>query len=276
MVALAGVGLLGVSHGRWSVAGKSAQNTFASPGDACQALFQAVQRGDEQELEAILGAGKEVTSSGDGAQDKLERERFIQKYQEMHRLVREPDGTTVLYIGAKNWPFPISLVSKKGRWYFDAKLDMQEILSRRVGENEATAIQVCQTLAMAETQHETRAPSDDPISQYAQSLVSAGTGHADDTARASPEQEPFHGYYFRILTGQLGNPARGTESHVSGGRKKGGMAFVAYPEEYGSSGVMTFIVTEDGMMYETDLGPNTEGLARGIKGRPASGWDVVK
>jgi hypothetical protein len=138
MVALAGFVLLVVSYGPWSVAGKSGQKTFASPGEACQALFQAVQHDDDQELEAILGAGKDVTSSGDEAQDKLERERFIQKYQEMHRLVREPDGTTVLYIGAKNWPFPIPLVSQKGRWYFDSKIGVQEIPARRVGENEAT------------------------------------------------------------------------------------------------------------------------------------------
>jgi Protein of unknown function (DUF2950) len=268
--------LLVVSHGPWSVAGKSGQKTFASPGEASQALFQAVQHDDERELEAILGAGKEVTSSGDEAQDKLERERFIQKYQEMHRLVREPDGTTVLYIGAKNWPFPIPLVSKKGRWYFDAKIGVQEILARRVGANEATAVEVCRALAIAEKQQETRPPSDDPTSQYAQSLVSAGTAHADAAAGASLEQEPFHGYYFRILTGQPGNTAIGTESHVSGGKRKGGLAFVAYPAEYRSSGVMTFIVTEDGVVYQRDLGPNTKRLARDINERPASGWDVVK
>ena len=118
-VALAGFVLLVVGYVPWSVAGKSGQKTFALPGEACQALFQAVQHDDEGELEAILGAGREVTSSGDEAQDKLERERFIQKYQEMHRVVREPDGTTVLYIGAKNWPFPILLVSKHSPRIFD-------------------------------------------------------------------------------------------------------------------------------------------------------------
>jgi Protein of unknown function (DUF2950) len=272
MVGLAGFVLLVVGHAPWSFAQKSGPKTFSSPGEACQALFQAVQNDDEQGLEAILGAGKEVTSSGDEAQDKLERERFSQKYQEMHRLVLEPDGTTVLYIGAENWPFPIPLVSKHGRWSFDSKTGMQEILFRRVGENEATAIQVCHALALAEKQHETKATSNDPISQYAQSLVSADSANADNTARATLAQEPFHGYYFRILTEQPGNTVAGIDSHVSGGKKKGALAFVAYPAEYQSSGVMTFIVTKDGVVYERDLGPNTARLTRNMKERrPASG-----
>jgi hypothetical protein len=109
---------------------------------------------------------------------------------------------------------------------------------------------------MAEKRHETRAPSDDPISQYAQSLVSAGTAHADEAARASLEQEPFHGYYFRILTGRPGNTAIGTESHVSGGKRKGGLAFVAYPAEYRSSGVMTFIIfVVGGVRVSDDFDP---------------------
>lgn len=275
-MALAGFVLLVLGCARSSFAQKSGQKTFSSPGQASQALFQAVQNADERGLEAILGAGKEVTSSDDDIQDKLERERFAQKYQEMHRLVQEPDGTTMLYIGAENWPFPIPLVSKKGRWYFDSKTGMQEILSRRVGENETTAIQVCQALAIPAKQHETNATSDDPISQYAQSLVHAGTVNGDNTTRAALEQAPFHGYYFRILTEPPGNTAAKTDSHVSSGKKKGGLAFVAYPVEYQSSGVMTFIVAEDGVVYERDLGPNTERLARDIKERPASGWNQVK
>src|ERR1700751_960416 len=123
--------------------------TFAAPGKAATALFEAAQKEDEQALEAILGAGKEVTSSSDEVQDKLEHEQFSQKYQEMHRLVREPDGSTVLYIGAENWPFPIPLVSKNGAWRFDSETGKQEILFRRIGENEATAMGVCEELAMA-------------------------------------------------------------------------------------------------------------------------------
>src|SRR3984957_12882165 len=149
--------------------------TFSSPAEASSALFQAAQKQDEPALEAILGAGKEVTSSSDDLEDKLERERFSQKYQEMHRLVREPDGSTVLYIGAENWPFPIPLVSKDGAWYFDSQTGMQEIKFRRVGENESTAIEVCNAFVTAKKKsgHKAKA-DDDAVSQYAESLLPGG------------------------------------------------------------------------------------------------------
>ncbi len=139
--------LLVLGHAQSSFGQTSQPKTFSSSSEASSALFQAVQSEDEQAVEAILGAGKEVTSSSDEVEDKLEHEQFSQKYQEMHRLVREPDGSTVLYIGAENWPFPIPLVSKNGAWYFDSETGTQEIKFRRIGENEATAIQVCEEFA---------------------------------------------------------------------------------------------------------------------------------
>src|SRR5947207_4697564 len=142
MVALAVSALLTLGYARLSFGQKSEPKTFSSPAEASNALFQAVKNADEQALEAILEAGKEVTSSSDEVEDKLERERFSQKYQQMHRLVREPDGTTVLYVGAENWPFPIPLVSSRGRWRFDADAGWREITYRRIGANEETAIEV--------------------------------------------------------------------------------------------------------------------------------------
>src|SRR5213080_866791 len=222
MVALAVSALLTLGYARLSFGQKSEPKTFSSPAEASNALFQAVKNADEQALEAILGAGKEVTSSSDEVEDTLERERFSQKYQEMHRLVREPDGTTVLYIGAENWPFPIPLVSKNGRWYFDPETGTQEILFRRVGENETTAIQVCRALLTAEKQPETKATSDDPIDQYAQKLLSAVTVTAGTTTRATSQQQLFSGYYFRILQGQSAKTAAAsTASRASGGKRKG-------------------------------------------------------
>src|SRR6201993_4371977 len=149
--------LLVVGFASPSFAEETHPKAFASPEEAANALFEAAQREDEQALEAILGAGKEVTSSSDTVQDKLEREQFCQKYREMHRLVGEPDGTTVLYIGAENWPFPIPLVSKNGEWYFDSDRGQQEILFRRIGENETTALEVCQGFATAKKQNEPKA-----------------------------------------------------------------------------------------------------------------------
>src|SRR5579863_7565531 len=159
------VGLAGSSFAQ-----ESQPRTFPSPGEASDALFQAAQKQDEPALEAMLGAGKEITSSSDDEEDKLEREQFSQKYEEMHRLVQEPDGSVVLYIGAENWPFPIPLVSKNGLWYFDSETGKQEILFRRIGENEATAIEVAEEFAMASNASALKAASNDPITRFAESL----------------------------------------------------------------------------------------------------------
>jgi hypothetical protein len=244
--------------------------TFSSPDEASDALFLAAQKQDEPALEAILGAGKEVTSSRDDVEDNLERERFSLKYQEMHRLVLEPDGSTVLYIGAENWPFPIPLTSKNGAWYFDSKPGAQEILFRRIGENEATALQVCEEFAIAKKDQDPKPASYDPITQFAQNLA-----FADTTTPNSSGSSPFHGYYFRIVNG---DSAAATNSHVSGkDHKKGGVTLVAYPAEYRSSGVKTFIVTRHDIVYEQDLGSNTTTVAPGIKAKARnSGWRAAE
>src|SRR5271154_5853166 len=200
--------LLVVGYAGTSFAQDSQRKTFSSPGEAVKALFEATQKQDKPALEAILG-GREITSSNDDVEDKLEREQFNQKYQEMHRLVREPDGSTVLYIGAENWPFPIPLVSENGVWYFDSKTGAQEILFRRIGENEAAAIQVCEEFAIAKKDQGAKPVSYDPITQFAQSLASA-----DTTNPNSSGSSPFHGYYFRLANG---DSAAGTNSSVSGG-----------------------------------------------------------
>lgn len=234
--------------------------TFKTPVEATNALFEAAQKQDEQSLEAILGAGKEVTSSSDEEEDKLEREQFTQKYQEMHRLVREPDGSTVLYIGAENWPFPVPLVSKNGEWYFDSDQGKQEILFRRIGENEMTAIEVCEQFATAKTEDQAPAGAEDPITQFVQSLAS------DETANVGNNQSnAFHGYYFRMVPNN-------SSAQVSSGQGKKGLTLVAYPAEYHSSGVMTFVVTQNGIVYEKDLGANTANVAAKIKARTGSTW----
>src|SRR5713226_2829823 len=214
--ALSALALLIASCSQTSHAQKSGLETFSSPGKATSALFQAVQNSDEEALERILRAGKEVTSSNDEIEDKLERKRFSQKYQEMHRLVREADGSTVLYIGAENWPFPIPLVSRNGAWYFDSKSGAEEIKFRRIGENEAAAIQVCEEFAMAKNAADAKAASEDPITKFAESLASAGTASAD-----SKESNPFHGYYFRIV---VRNPSSDVSAHG-----KRGLRLIAYP-----------------------------------------------
>jgi hypothetical protein len=274
MAALVALALLVVGTSQISRAQKSGPETFLSPWKASSALFQAVQNNDEEAMERILGAGKEVTSSSDEIEDKLERERFGEKYQEMHRLVREPDGSTVLYIGAENWPFPIPLVSKNGSWYFDSDAGTQEILFRTIGENETTAIQVCHVLVKAKEHTETQTTGDDPIRQYAQNLVSGGAANADATARDTGNQPPpFHGYYFRIVTG---NTAAETNKRVAGSGKTGALALVAYPADYRSSGVMTFVVNKSGIVYEKDLGSKTTALAKDLRRGPDSSWHTAE
>ena len=268
LLLLVGLLLLVMGFAGASFAQESPQpRTFSSPGEASDALFQAAQKEDEPALEAILGAGKEVTSSRDEVDDKLERERFSQKYQEMHRLVREPDGSTVLYIGSENWPFPIPLASKNGAWYFDSKTGTQEILFRRIGENEATAIQVCEEFAVTKTDQEAKPASYDPITQFAQNLAS--------NPNSSGSSSPFHGYYFRIVNG---NSTAATSVSVSGGEhKKGGVTLVAYPAEYRSSGVKTFIVTRHDIVYEKDLGPSTTTVAPSLKAKARNvGWRAAE
>ena len=182
-VALAVSALLAAASVKPCLAGPS-QTGFSSPDDASRALVSAAQEHDERAVIKILGGGSELIRSDDTAEDALEREHFVQKYQEMHRWVREPGGVATLYIGAENWPFPIPLVSRNGVWRFDSKAGSEEILFRRIGENEVTAIVMCDTLVSPATQPGT----DSEANRLLQTLHS----HAN-------EPNPVHGYYFRIL-----------------------------------------------------------------------------
>ena len=226
--------LLGVS-GQPCLARPPSQTTFPSPEEASRALYSAVQRHDEQALTQILGAGSELVSSDDSAQDTLDRERFVQKYQEMHRFVREPGGVAALYVGAENWPFPIPLEARNGVWRFDSDGGKREIRFRRIGENEVTAIGMCQALVAAETH-----PGTDNEADALVKMALPGVQNARQPI-------PFHGYDFRIL------------SHSSGE-----FTAVAYPSLYRSSGVMTFIVNQKADVYEKDLGPNSAKVARAM------------
>ena len=244
--------LLVVAYAEPSFAEESQAKTFSSPAQAVNALVQAAHAGDEQALKTILGAGSEVTSSSDKEEDKLEREQFCQKYKEMHRLVQEPDGITVLYIGAENWPFPIPLVASNGDWHFDSGRGKQEILFRRIGENEAAAIAVCEEFAMAKNASAAKADSEDAITRYAESLSTAAASNDNK------DSSPFHGYYFRVVT----------ENHST----KKALTLVAYPAEYQSSGVKTFVVTRKGIVFEKDLGSETKTQAPQMKARTGSSW----
>ena len=277
-----------------SMAQQPGQRTFSSAEDASSALVRATQSNDEKAILAILGPdGKKIVSSGDETEDAETRANFVQKYQEMHRLMKEPDGTTTLYIGAENWPTPIPLMNKGNSWYFDTEAGKREILYRRIGENELSAIRVCQGLVAAEKEYYSAQQN-----QYAQKIFSDEGQHnglywkAANGAPQSPigplvasavaegyvkgrdgDPTPFHGYYYHILMQQGVNGPGGAKSYIADGKMSKGFAFVAYPAEYRSSGVMTFIVSEDGVVYRKDLGRQTAVLAKAMKEyNPTSTW----
>lgn len=267
-----------------------AHQTFPSAMAASQALVDALQSGDQQALIKVLGPGaKEIIMSGDETQDKNSRTDFVTKYQEMHRLVTEPDGTTTLYIGAENWPTPIPLMHAAGGWYFDTAAGKKEILYRRIGSNELNAIQVCRELVDAEKEYNAKSHDGDSANQYAQKFFSDPDKHnglywtaasADEQSPIGPlvasaeaegyshdanhQAQPFMGYYFRVLKAQGANAPGGARSYVVDGKMTRGFAFVVYPAEYRSSGVMTFIVNQDGIVYEKDLGVKTAEIAKAL------------
>jgi len=281
-----------------STAQQLGQKTFSSPEDASNALVTAAQSNDEKELLDIFGPdGKQIVSSGDDAEDANSRANFVKKYREMHRLVKEPDGTTVLYIGARNWPTPIPLVDKGSLWYFDTEIGKKEILYRRIGRNEISSIRVCQELVAAQkeyysTHHNEYARklfSDEgqhnglywkaagggpqsPIGSLVASAVAEGYAKNQDGGPT-----PYLGYYYRILTRQKKSGQGGAKSYIANGRMTGGFAFLAYPAEYRSSGVMTFIVAEDGVVYQKDLGKKTDVFAKAMKEyNPDPSWQKAE
>ena len=279
------------------------QKTFPSAAAATRALVAAFRTNDQAALLSILGAeAKDVISSGDEVEDNNSRNAFVQKYSQMHRLVAEPDGTTTLYIGAENWPTPIPLVHKGSTWYFDTAAGRKEILYRRVGRNELAAIQVCRELVDAEKEYYASPRDGDSIKQYAQKFFSDPNKHnglywepasgeaespigplvasaAAEGYTRNPNQtpQPFQGYYFRILKAQGAKAAGGARSYIVDGKMTGGFAFLAYPAEYGSSGVMTFIVGQDGVVYEKDLGPGTAEIVKALtQYEPDATWNKAE
>jgi len=280
-----------------SVAQQPGQRTFSSAEEASSALVAAVQSDDQKALLELLGPdGKEIISSGDEAEDARGRANFVERYREMHRLVNEPDGTTTLYIGARNWPTPIPLVKQGNAWYFDTTVGKKEILYRRIGRNELSAIRICQELVAAQGEYHKaqhgeyakRITSDDgrhnglywqavaggPQSPIGPMVASAvAEGYANGNAALTP----YRGYYFRILSQQGKHAPGGAKSYIADGKMTEGFAFVAFPAEYRSSGVMTFIVGSDGAVYEKDLGKETESLARRMKAYdPDATWRKVE
>jgi hypothetical protein len=278
-----------------AMAQEPGQKTYPSAEEASQALFAAASKNDQKAMLEVLGKdGSKIIQSGDPKEDEEARNNFIQKFQVMHRLVEEPDATTTLYIGAENWPMTIPLVNRVGKWYFDTDAARQEIVFRRVGKNELSAIRVCAELAAAQKNYFAK------NNEYAEKFVSDDgkqnglywpTTGTTGTAGESPigplvanagslsgltmdsGAEPFRGYFFRILNRQGGKASGGSLNYVGNGKMTKGFAFVAYPAVYRDSGVMTFIISQDGVVYEKDLGKQTVEKAKAMKSYdPDQSW----
>jgi len=243
MVPLAILAMWATNGAGQALAQRSAQPTFSSAVEASQRLFRAIQSNNEETIVKILGGPSELTSSDDPRQDKIDRELFVQKYQEMHRLGREADGSVTLYIGAENWPFPIPLVATSGAWRFDPEAGAKEVMFRRIGDNEITAIATCHEFVAAVKQYRAGPTPADLTVNSITSLVAKAT-----SGPSGGDRVLSNGYYFRLLS---------TNS-------EGKFALIGYPAEYRSSGVMTFVVTSNDVVYEKDLGTNTSAVASAI------------
>jgi hypothetical protein len=282
------------------LAAEAKQKGFKSPEEAVTALVEAVKGNDTKGLMAIFGpAGKELIFSGDTVADKVGRERFITAYEGQHKLVNEGDAKVILVVGKEEWPLPIPLVKQGEIWLFNTKEGKEEILNRRIGKNELNAIKVCLAYVDAQREYATKDRDGDKVREYAQQFNStpgkknglywqAKEGEEQSPmgplmAKAAKEgyagivHTPYHGYYYRILKVQGTHAPGGAYSYVINRKMMGGFALVAYPAEFGNSGIMTFIVNQDGVVYQKDLGKETEKIATAMtKYDPDETWQRVQ
>jgi hypothetical protein len=282
---------------------KPSSKVFASADEAGDALLAAAKSGDQNAELAIFGPeSKEILSSGDAVQDKTMVEGFISAYAVMHRWRKMPDGAQMLLVGADNFPFPIPLKQNgSGQWFFDTATGKDEILNRRIGRNELAVIDICGALVDAQAEYFSQTHGDGSAKQYAVKFISDSgkqNGLYWEPADGQPKSPlgplaafatdegykvkadshvPFHGYNFRMLKKQGTHAPGGAKDYVVDGKMVGGFAFVAYPAEYGNSGVMTFMINQDGVLIQKDLGKTTSEIATAMtEFDPDSSWSVVQ
>ena len=278
------------------------QHTFATAEGAVDTLVAAARANHAEGIVTVLGPeGKDLVYSGDSVADKNARERFVTHYDKAHAIQMEGDDKAILVIGDKHWPFPIPVIRRGGSWQFDTSAGGKEILDRRIGRNELNAIMVCRAIVDAQRDYAERVRDSDGIVQYAPKLVSrpglrdglywpveAGEpespigpllararaeGYPDDDYG---EREPYHGYYYKMLLRQGPNAPDGAHEYVVGAHMIGGFALVAFPANFGTSGIMTFILNQDGIVYQKNLGPDTADAVTAMESfDPDNSWSKV-
>jgi hypothetical protein len=248
------------------------QSTYTTPEKAGEALQAATRARDYKTLAVILGPkSQEILSSGDKTEDQVSEQSFVAKYERMNRWVAMMDGSQVLYIGADNYPFPIPLAKDaSSNWHFDTAAGEDELLARRIGRNELLAMDAARALATAEEDYY-RKPHHGEVPQFAQSIPDL-TGPA--VFSASSEGVPVvDGYSFRVLTAQGDEAKGGAKTYLLNGKMRGGFAILAAPVRYQNSGVMTFMLSREGVVYQKDLGKDTASLSTSISAyNPGDGW----
>ena len=278
------------------------QRTFNSAEDAAQALFNAAKTGDSREMDAVFGpAGKDLVISRDPAVNKDLYDRFVKAYGEKNRLDISEDNRALLYVGSNEWPFPVPIVKKGNTWSFDTKQGKTEVLHRRIGMNELDTIQSCLAYVDAQKDYTRMTGPKDGRSEYARKFISdpgmknglywetkegeepsplgifMARARKEGVEKKSDKPVPYHGYYYRILTAQGKNAPGGARDYVENGRMSGGFALIAYPAQYGMTGIMTFIVNQDGIVYQKNLGKKTAKAVQAIKTfDPDTTWRQVK
>ena len=282
-----------------ATAENTVQKTFASPADAGTAFLQAASTGDQSAFLEIFGPdAKEVLFSGDSVKDKDALQSFVAAYNQMNRWREIKAGGQILYIGADNYSFPIPLgLNPSGQWYFDTAAGKDEILARRIGKDELSAIAACDAIADAEHRYFSQTHDGDKVKQYTQKFISdegkqnglywsvpAGQAPSPledvrDFAKAAgymnagDKPQPFNGYYFRLLTKQGDKAPGGAKDYIVNEKMTGGVAILAYPAEYRNSGIMTFVAGTDGVVYQKDLGEKTADIAIAMaEYNPGDGW----
>jgi hypothetical protein len=292
--------------GSTPVIGAPSPRLFSSPEDALKTITEAVKANDKAVLDQIFGPSWKDLRSGDEVQEAAEFNELAKHLAEKTALVKENDAKVILHVGNENWPFPIPIVKSNDQWFFDTEAGREEILNRRIGEDELTAILVCRAYVKAQREYVLNDWDGDGIFAYAQKLRSDPGKKNGLFWRTAPGKEvsplgelvarawhegykkgkaafkeaeplPFHGYYFKILTRQGRNVPGGSYNYIVNGNMVGGFAFVAFPSNWGKSGVMTFIVNQQGKVYQRNLGPETARIAQKMKSyNPDKTWLPVK
>ncbi|WKZ12847.1 MAG: DUF2950 domain-containing protein [Gammaproteobacteria bacterium] len=278
-----------------------AHQSFETPEAAVDALVAALEKDDVAQLQRLLGPDAEgVLASGDAVQDKTDRADFLNAYRAAHTLVEESPDQRTLTTGPDQWPMPVPIVRRDGRWYLDGKEGADEIVYRRIGENELGAIRVCRGFVEAQQEYAAEGHDGDPAGIYALKLISdegLQNGLYWPTADAGPEspagpfvaaaaaegyrrsafRTPYHGYYYRLLYRQGPNASGGAREYFRDGVMTEGFALIAWPADYGAGGIMTFIVNQDGVIFQKNLGEETESAVAAMDAYdPDSSWTAVE